>query len=61
MDEYKFDPTYHDKNDKTELWHRVNEVWDRNLEFKEILLQIETIKDDWLKIQQSKWTNYAEF
>jgi hypothetical protein len=46
MDEYKADPSYHEKDDKTELWHRVNEIWDRNLEFKDILLQIESIKDD---------------
>lgn len=46
MDEYKADPSYHEKDDKTELWNRVNEIWDRNLEFKDILLQIESIKED---------------
>lgn len=61
MDEYKADPSYHEKDDKTELWNRVNEIWDRNLEFKDILLQIESIKEDWLKLQKSKWGPQYEF
>jgi hypothetical protein len=26
MDEYKADPSFHEPNDKTELWNRVNET-----------------------------------
>lgn len=60
MEEYQNDFFYKDENDKGDLWGRVNEIWDRNLEFNDILAEIQSIKDGWLKIQSAKWgTSYT--
>lgn len=61
MDEYKSDPNYKEQEDNGELWKKVNSIWHRNLEFEELLTEIESIKDGWLKIQQSKWGPQYEF
>lgn len=55
MEEYRNNPNYVIEKDNADLWGKVNEIWNRNLEFKEILVEIESIKEDWLKIQQAKW------
>ncbi len=61
MEEYRSDPNYKEEKDNSNLWEKVNEIWNRNLEFEEILVEIESVKEDWLKIQSSKWGPQYEF
>lgn len=61
MEENKSSFFYNNGNDNSDLWGRVNEIWNRNLEFNDILCEIESIKDGWLKIQKAKWGPNYEF
>lgn len=61
MDEHKNNPEYADPESRKELWSSVNKIWNRNMEFKEILSSMESVKDDWLRIQESKWGPGYEF
>lgn len=61
MDEYKNDLSYKEKNDNSSLWSTVNQQWNRNMDFKQILLEMESIKEGWLKIVRSKWGSQYEF
>ena len=61
IDEYQNDLNYKEKNDNSSLWSTVNQQWNRNMDFKQILLDMESIKDGWLKIVRSKWGTQYEF
>lgn len=47
MEEHKKQPNYFlkEEQDNSALWDRVNKLWNRNMEFVEILHEIESIKD----------------
>lgn len=61
MEENKSAFFYKSDKDNSDLWGQVNEIWNRNLEFNDILREIESIKDGWLKIQRAKWGPNYEF
>ena len=56
MEEHRRDPNYNStEDDNSYLWDKVNKTWQRNLEFADILSEIASIKDGWVKVMQSKW------
>lgn len=61
MIEYQKDAFFKVEKDNSDLWGQVNELWERNMSFDDILVQISSIKDGWLKIQRAKWGPNYEF
>ena len=55
MDEHKQDPGYRLEQNNEPLWDKVNSMWNKNMEFIDILNDFQAIKDGWLKIMHAKW------
>lgn len=60
MDEYSGNPRYTAVDDNGTIWDEVNKAWKRALEHENLLLSLESIKEDWIKQMNIKWgPNYT--
>lgn len=60
-DEHALNFTYKCSDDNAPVWDQINAIWRKNWTHGELLQQIQSIKDDWLKQMHIKWGPSYEF